>query len=145
MLDNTAGAESPAIKRDGIPFGRQVIAVGQRLFRRPELTAVLGTLAVFAYFAIDAGHSGFLTKTSAENCLEVAAEIGIIAAPVTLLLVAGEFDLSVGSMMGASQVIFAYPLVYHHWPVWAAALLTCGVCATVGLVNGLLVVKTKVP
>ena len=55
------------------------------------------------------------------NYLEVAAEIGIIAAPTTLLLVAGEFDLSVGSTVAASEAIIGYLTVHSGWP-FAAAL-----------------------
>jgi simple sugar transport system permease protein len=56
------------------------------LLSRPELTAVVGTIVVFAFFAIFTGRAGFLTLPMTRNYLEVAAEIGIIAAPTTLLL-----------------------------------------------------------
>jgi simple sugar transport system permease protein len=73
------------------------------ILARPELTAVVGTVVVFAAFAAFTGRAGFLTPAMTRNYLEVAAEIGIIAAPITLLLVAGEFDLSVGSMVAAGR------------------------------------------
>ena len=92
---------------------------------------------MFIYFALEAGDSGFLSATSAHNTVEVAAQIGIIAAPITLLLVAGEFDLSVGSVVGASQILLAYPLVEEGWPLWAAIVFTLVVCAGIGALNGL--------
>jgi simple sugar transport system permease protein len=115
------------------------------LLVRPELTAVVGTIVVFAFFAIFTGRLGFLTLPMTRNYLEVAAEIGIIAAPATLLLVAGEFDLSVGSMVAASEVIIGYLVVNNGWPLSAAVVVALGAACVVGTVNGLLVVKTNLP
>jgi simple sugar transport system permease protein len=117
----------------------------RKLLLRPELTALAGTIVAFAFFAIDAGGSGFLTWGGTRNYLEVAAEVGIIAAPISLLLVAGEFDLSVGAMVGAAGIVFCYPVIYHGWPLWAALLLALAVAMVVGLINGWLVVRTGIP
>jgi simple sugar transport system permease protein len=100
---------------------------------------------VFAFFAITAGSTGFLTMVGVRNVVEVAADIGIIAAPITLLLIAGEFDLSVGSMLGASQTVVAYCVVYEHWPLAAAFGVALAIACVVGALNGLVVVKTGLP
>lgn len=115
------------------------------ILARPELTAVGGTIAVFAFFAIFTGEAGFLTLAMTRNYLEVGAEIGIIAAPITLLIIAGEFDLSVGSMVAASQTIIGYLTVYCDWALPAAFAAALLVAAAIGLVNGLLVIKTELP
>lgn len=115
------------------------------LFTRPEFTAIVGTITVFILFAVFTGDKGFLSLTMTRNYLEVAATIGIIAAPITLLLVAGEFDLSVGSVVAASEILMSYLIVYAHWPVGLAFLLTLSVAMLIGFVNGYLVVKTKLP
>jgi simple sugar transport system permease protein len=99
----------------------------------------------FTFFAVDAGSSGFLTFVGTSNYLEVAAEVGIIAAPVSLLLVAGEFDLSVGAMVGAAGIAFSYPVIYQGWPLWAALIFALIVAVVVGVVNGWLVVRTGIP
>lgn len=112
---------------------------------RPELTAVAGTVIVFVFFAVFTGEAGFLTLPMTRNYLEVAAEIGIIAAPVTLLMVAGEFDLSVGSMVAAAESILGYLLVECGWPLSAALAVTISAAAVVGIINGLLVVTTRLP
>jgi simple sugar transport system permease protein len=112
---------------------------------RPELTAVLGTLAVFVFFSINAGASGFLTWAGTSTYLDVAANLGILAAPVTLLLIAGEFDLSVGAAVGTTGVIAAYPVVEQGWPFWSGMLLAIAAACMIGLVNGLLVVYTGIP
>jgi simple sugar transport system permease protein len=109
------------------------------------MTAVVGTLAVFVFFAVFTGEAGFLTLPMTRNYLEVGAEIGIIAAPITLLMVAGEFDLSVGSMVAASETIIGYLTVHSGWPFPAALAVALVAAIAVGTVNGLLVVKTKLP
>jgi len=117
----------------------------RRLILRPELTAVLGTIVVFSYFAFTAGGNGFLSHSGTINYLEVAAEIGIIAIPITLLLIAGEFDLSVGAVVGAAGILMVYPIVDHGWPLAAAIVLGLGFALVVGVVNGLLTVRTTIP
>jgi simple sugar transport system permease protein len=112
---------------------------------RPELTAIAGTVAVFLFFAIHAGGNGFLTFMGTRNYLEVAAEIGIIAVPVTLLLIGGEFDLSVGVLIGVSGIAVAFTIQTFHLPLWAGLLAGLAVSGTVGLVNGLVVVKMGIP
>jgi len=119
--------------------------VVRRALLRPELTAVVGTIVVFCYFAIVAGSAGFLTDVGTRNYLSVAAEVGIIAIPVTLLLVAGEFDLSVGAMMGAGGVLFAYPIVNWDFGILPAFCFALAGACVVGLINGLFVTKTNVP
>lgn len=117
----------------------------RRILLRPELTAVVATVAVFIYFATTAGSDGFLSLLGTRNYLEIASYIGIIAAPVTLLLVAGEFDLSVGSMVALGQIVVAYGAVFLHWPLWASVVLALLVGCSLGALNGLVVVKTGLP
>jgi simple sugar transport system permease protein len=116
-----------------------------RVLLRPEFTAVVGTIVVFAFFAIDAGDKGFLSLTGTRNYLEVAAEVGIVTVPVCLLLIAGEFDLSIGAMIGAGGILFAYPVVEYGWPLWLGVVFALSAAAGIGFVNGVLVVKTGIP
>ena len=104
-----------------------------------------GAIAVWAFFALVAGDTGFLTAQGTANYLEVAAQLGIITIAVTLLMIAGEFDLSVGSMLGAAGVLMAYPVVELGWPLWAGMALAFAGAAIVGLINGLLVIRTALP
>jgi simple sugar transport system permease protein len=115
------------------------------LLSRPELGAVAGAAVVFTFFAIVAGDQGFLTKNGAINYLEVASQVGILASAVTLLMIAGEFDLSVGSMIGAAGVLLALPITELGWHLWLALPFTFAAAACVGLINGLIVVRTGVP
>lgn len=139
------GRGRPPSQSSGGPPRRRAASAIRGALLRPEFTAVVGTIAVFAYFAVTAGAAGFLTSVGTKNYLSVAAEVGIIATPVTLLLVAGEFDLSVGAMMGTGGILFAYPVVYWDWGVLAAVAFALAGACVVGLINGLFVTRTNVP
>jgi simple sugar transport system permease protein len=123
---------------------RRVSLLG-RLLSRPELGAAAGTILVIAFFAIVAGGSGLFSAKGIINFLEVSAQLGILAAPVALLMIAGEFDLSVGSMIGFAGILIAIPAVFWGWPVWLSLLFTFVVCGGIGVLNGLAVVKTGLP
>jgi simple sugar transport system permease protein len=106
---------------------------------------VAGTAVVFGFFALVAGNDGFLTTNGAINYLEVASQVGILAVAVTLLMIAGEFDLSVGSMIGAAGVMLALGVTELGWSLAVALPLTFAAAAAVGAINGLTVVRTGVP
>src|SRR5579864_9119797 len=76
----------------------------RRFLVRPETGAVAGSVTVCILFAIVAGSSGFLTLRGTSSYLSVAAELTIQAVPVALLMIGGEFDLSVGSTVGACGI-----------------------------------------
>jgi simple sugar transport system permease protein len=116
-----------------------------RLLSRPELGAIAGTVLIFVFFGITAGNSGLFSAKGIVNFLEVSAQLGILAAAVALLMIAGEFDLSVGSMIGFAGIIIAIPPIMWDWPVWASVLLAFTSCAFVGYLNGLIVVHTGLP
>jgi simple sugar transport system permease protein len=133
-------------QRTNIPKNpKQVKLSLRKIFTRPEFTAVTGTVIVFLWFAINTGSAGFLTTAMTRNYFEVAASIGIIAVPITLLVVAGEFDMSVGSMVAAGQVTIAYFIVYAGWSPAAAFGMSVVIACLMGAVNGFLVVRTKLP
>jgi simple sugar transport system permease protein len=117
----------------------------RRWLTRPELAAVAGAILVFTFFALVAGDSGFLTGAGTASYLEVAAQLGIVAVPVAMLMIAGEFDLSVGSMVGAAGMIIGIALSEFGWPLWAAVLLSFVVALGVGFFNGYVVIKTGLP
>lgn len=121
----------------------------RRLLNRPELGALAGAIIVWAYFAIRVGDL-WVSKEATAQYLEVAAELGILAVAVSLLMIAGEFDLSIGSMIGASSIIIALlaadpSLGGYDWPLWAAIAVAVAVSLTVGFLNGMMVVKTGLP
>jgi len=114
------------------------------LLRRPESGAFLGLVGVLVFFAIFGGVA-FLTPSGAASWLNVAAGLGIIAFPIGLLMIAGELDISVGSMVPAGSMTVAIISGHYHLPIWLGigGSLVAGVA--VGLINGTLVVRTAVP
>lgn len=133
----TAPPQAPTrVRRIGLMHG---------LLGRPELASVAGCLLVFLFFAVVAGDNGFLSKDGTASYLEVAAQVGIVGVPVALLMISGEFDLSVGSMVGAAGMIIAITTSEFTWPLWAGILLAFAVAIAVGFFNGYIVVKTGLP
>lgn len=117
----------------------------KRLMLRPELGAISGAILVWLFFAVVAGGKGFLSLRGTANYLEVAAELGILAVAVSLLMIAGEFDLSIGSMIGAAGMITAILSVEAGLNIWIAIGVSLLFVLVVGAINGLLVVRTRLP
>ena len=121
------------------------VSLWRKLLNRPELGAVAGTVLVFLFFAIVAGDSGMFSAKGVINFLEVSAHLGIIAVAASLLMIGGEFDLSVGSMIGLAGVAIAIPATVLGWPIWLCILFAFALALVVGSINGYLVVKTGLP
>ncbi len=79
------------------------------------------------------------------NILRVSAEIGILAAAAALLMIAGEFDLSIGSMIGFAGVIIGLGTTVYELPLSIAVLVAFIGCGAIGVANGWLTVKTGLP
>lgn len=62
-----------------------------------------------------------------------------------LLMIAGEFDLSIGSMIGFAGMMVAIPSVYFHWPISLAILFAFAGSMLLGALNGYLVMRTRLP
>lgn len=123
----------------------RAIPIWQQMMRRPEMGAVGGAIIVFIFFALVAGDSGMFSSSGVANFLEVSAFLGIIAIAAALLMIGGEFDLSVGSMIGFASICIAIPLAEWGWPLWLAVLFAFAVAVIVGITNAMLVNKTGLP
>lgn len=114
------------------------------LIRRPEAGAVLGMVFVFLFFTIF-GSTHFNSIAGAASWLNVAANLGIIAIPIGFLMIAGELDISIGAVVPAASMSMGIISGYYEMPILVGVGLTLVFAATVGLVNGLIVVRTEVP
>lgn len=112
---------------------------------RPELGGIIGTITVFAMFLIFAGDSGMFNSQGVMNWSQISAQFMIIAVGACLLMIAGEFDLSVGSMIGFAGMLIAIFSVTLGWPVWLAILVTFAIATAIGALNGFIVVRTGLP
>ncbi|TPI64983.1 ABC transporter permease [Mesorhizobium sp. B3-1-3] len=136
-MESAADVRSPP--RDGQSFRRRLIgfiAIGE-----VGVLAAMALLIVFFWLLEPA----FLSERNIRAILNVVSFVGIIAIGQTILLVAGEFDLSVGSVAGLSAVVAAKLMTAAALPVTVAILGGVGVGALIGLVNGLIVVRLGIP
>lgn len=117
----------------------------KRFFGRPEFASISGAVLVFAFFVITAGDSGMFNLDGVVNWMQVASYLGIIAIGACLLMIAGEFDLSIGSMIGFAGMMIAIPTIYFHWPLWAAIVFAFAGSMALGWLNGYIVIKTRLP
>lgn len=108
-----------------------------------EVGVIAALLLLVAFFSFI--EPAFLSERNIRAILNVVSFVGIIAIGQTILMVAGEFDLSVGSVAGLSAVVAAKLMTALALPVPLAILGGIGVGALIGLVNGLIVVKLKIP
>ncbi|MDQ4075663.1 MAG: ABC transporter permease [Chloroflexota bacterium] len=116
----------------------------KRVLSRPELGALGGALLVWLFFAIVAPQ-GFLSLRGTASYLEVASHLGILAVAVSLLMIGGEFDLSVGSIIGFAGVTVAILSTEYGVPMYASALVALGLALLVGFINGYMVIRTRLP
>lgn len=100
-----------------------------------EGTGLLAVLiAVFIILSFIAPN--FLTTQNMLNILQQAAFFGIVAFAMTLVIVAGEIDVSVGSQAALTSSLVAYMVANMHWPMWIAALIAIAVAVILGALIG---------
>jgi simple sugar transport system permease protein len=117
-----------------------------RVLTRPDIGAFIGTLAVFLAFAYFARAVNWIGDPGiAAGWTDQAAQYGIVAVPVALLMIGGEFDLSAGVMIGSSGLLLGYLTTHAHMNVWPAIAVVLLFGIAVGLANGIAVVRTRLP
>ncbi|WP_349960119.1 ABC transporter permease [Rhizobium sp. ZPR3] len=114
------------------------------LLRRPEMGAFLGVVFVAVFFTVFGGVL-FLSPNGIASWLNVAANLGIIAVPIGFLMIAGELDISIGAMVPASSMCIAIVSGYYGLPIAVGIVVTLAFGALIGLINGLMVIRTAVP
>ncbi|NTJ67672.1 ABC transporter permease [Agrobacterium rhizogenes] len=114
------------------------------LLRRPEMGAFLGMVFVAVFFTVFGGVL-FLSPNGIASWLNVAANLGIIAVPIGFLMIAGELDISIGAMVPASSMCIAIVSGYYGLPIAVGIVVTLAFGVLIGLINGLMVIRTAVP
>lgn len=133
MTDSTAADER--LKAEGL------IA---RAIKRPELGAMAGLALVTLFFLVTASPAMF-TLAGILNVMTPAAQLGILAIAASLLMIGGEFDLSIGSMVAFAGMVFGACTVNLGLPLIVAIPATLAVAAMIGAANGLVVLRTGLP
>jgi len=117
-----------------------------RLLARPDIGAFLGAVAVFFAFAYFARSVNWIGDPAiAAGWTDQAAQYGIVAVPVALLMIGGEFDLSAGVMIGSSGLLLGYLTTHADLNIWPAMALVLLFGLAIGFINGITVIRTKLP
>src|ERR1700690_1950486 len=130
------GSDTARLKKPG---------VFARLMHRPELGALSGVILVYVVFYILASDSGMFSLSGLVNIFQVSAEIGVLAVAAALLMIAGEFDLSMGSMVGFAGVTIGLCATTFELSLPVSILIAFAMCMAIGAANGWLTVKTGLP
>ena len=117
---------------------------GARMMKRPELGAIAGVVLVTIFFLATADPAMF-TLSGVINFMTPAAQLGILAIGAALLMIGGEFDLSIGSMVAFSGLFFAAATVTFGLPLVIAIPATFAFAAMVGSLNGFIVIRSGLP
>jgi simple sugar transport system permease protein len=123
---------------------RELGASARRLLTRPELGAAAAALLVWIVFSLVAGPP-FRSVEGTAAVLNAAAPLGILAVAVVLLMIAGEFDLSIGSIIGCAGMTIMLLTRHYGWPLWPAIGVATVLSLAIGFGNGYLVVRTGLP
>ena len=114
------------------------------LLQRPELASLGGLAAAFVVFSI-LRPDLFLSHDNGVNVASLAAQYGIVAVGVTLLMIAGHFDLSVGTIVGLTGWAMYYFGNVLGLPPILTILCALAVGTLLGGLNGVIQVRTGLP
>ena len=113
-----------------------------RLSYFPEAVALISFVLLFLFFSFAAPN--FLTALSIGNILTFGSITGIVTIGVAMLMISGEFDLSVGSNFAIASYVLALTLI-AGMPVIPAIFLAIITSTCLGFLNGIIVTKTRIP
>ena len=126
------------------------VGLASRALARPEVGAIVGTALIWVFFAIFAWDNNFVSWVTTAAIFNRAAPLGILAIAVALLMIGGEFDLSIGSIVGFAGMtimILIFPTEGggYGWSLWPAILVALVFALGIGWFNGWLVMTTRLP
>ena len=119
-----------------------------RLIHRPEIGAFSGMSVILVLLAIAAGDVVY-NPLGIKNNLAIIAQLGIIATGACMLMIAGEFDLSIGSMIGfagmSMAIMLKWGLPFGIGPATPLSAFLVTLCLTlaIGWLIGTIVVRTR--
>ena len=112
-----------------------------------HLASRYGTVAaaalIFAVFALASGR--FVSASNIGNILIQISVLMVISSGLTVAVASGEFDLSVGQVAGLSGVLVAGLMVWSGVPIAGAIAVAVVAGTLIGVVNGLLVTRLRIP
>lgn len=133
-------SSTPTTKGDDRVKARSPLA---GLLSTPEVGALIGAVAVLVLFLTVA--PPFRSLAAIGTIGYLASTIGMMAVPVALLMIGGEFDLSAGVAMTTSALVASMFAWQFSTNLWVGVIVALAVALLVGFLNGLLLVRTKLP
>jgi simple sugar transport system permease protein len=119
----------------------------KRLFKiyleKPELAGAALLVVLILFFEIRS-NGIFLGDQNLRGVLGLLPETGLVAIGVTVLMICGEFDLSVGSVFALMPMSLAI-MMTHGLPFWPAMVLALLLCAVIGFINGYVTLTFNIP
>jgi rhamnose transport system permease protein len=106
---------------------------------------MLAAILLVALIVLGALNSRFLTLDNLLNQGRLTTEVGLIALPMTFIIITGGIDLSVGSIVGLCAILLGYSWKNFGFPLPLAIAFSLLVGAAAGFLNGLVITRVKVP
>jgi len=119
-----------------------------QLAKIPGAGAIIGFIAIFIFFSLATDQ--FLEPRSLAGALTTNVTRGVVAIGITILMISGEFDLSVGSQLGAVGLMFLLCMTegilgLPPMSVIPALMVAFAFAALLGLINGYILIRTGIP
>jgi ribose transport system permease protein len=114
----------------------------RRIFRTREIGVLFALLALVLVMSFASPY--FLTTQNVFNVMRGMSTIGIMAIGMTMVIVSGGIDLSVGSVAAVSAMLTARLMTYHGVPPWISFVLGLLTGLALGAVNGMIITRVKV-
>jgi simple sugar transport system permease protein len=111
--------------------------------KRPEMGVIISIFVFSILFSFLT--PAFITFETLGGIFSMSAYTGIVALGVTLLIISGEFDLSVGAVHALGGMLLAIMIVKLGWNEWVSFLIVIGIALIAGFINGILTLKLRVP
>ncbi|MFN8224629.1 MAG: ABC transporter permease [Gaiellales bacterium] len=140
--DRSAPAGPPAAPDDGLSrsTARTLLDRASGSYRAVGTLVALG--AIWLFFALKSEY--FFTRENIFGIFLQASNVGIIAAGLTVVLIAAEIDLSIGSLQALSGSVAAVVIIQHGHNIWVGILAGLGATVLCGFISGLLTWKLKI-
>jgi len=114
-----------------------------RLLKLDEIGVTLALMVLVGLFAFST--DDFMSLRTWGSITSFASVLGVLALGSTMLMIAGEFDLSVGSVAALTGMIFAMGTVQHGHNTYVMAGIALAVGAACGFLNGIITLTTRIP
>ena len=116
----------------------------KKIVRVPELMVLVAILIVIIGFVISAPTT-FLSARNIGAFMTSAAQLGVVAVGAAILIISGEFDISVGSNYAFSGIVIGLLSSSAGLPMWLAIVIGLVISTSIGLSNGLITLAAKIP